>query len=354
MWAGSSRIHKALRAGAGRSAVDFKLARRVVTSVTSDSVEYRILRIAFLGRAYHLARNRDQSAGARISECSRDLHGSSSWAPKSRTISEPWSAAGRSPAGADWRLAVCVIVHSMTEESNGPGMDYFYSPHYQIHNSARLNHLASLGLPLAGRRVIEIGCGPGDHTGFFLQRGCSICAVDARQECIQAVQTRYPGVVTAAVDMNKPDALRGLGTFEIVYCYGLLYHLEDPNTGIANLASACSDLLLLESCVSAAGFEHVYHAEELAEDFTQSIRGLGCRPTRQWLFKSLQRHFPFVYQTRTQPNHPEFPLDWSTASDERGLIRIVLVASRQPLDNDLLSPSLLEQQEQFEEGWASK
>ena len=37
------------------------------------------------------------------------------------------------------------------------------------------------GLPLAGRKVLEAGCGPGDHTGFYLERGCSVDAVDARQ-----------------------------------------------------------------------------------------------------------------------------------------------------------------------------
>jgi SAM-dependent methyltransferase len=235
----------------------------------------------------------------------------------------------------------------MAENLVGPGMDYFYSPHYQTHNRARLNHLASLGLPLTGRKVLEVGCGPGDHTGFFLERGCSVYAVDARQECIQALRARYPSVMTAQVDVNTPDALRNLGRFEVVYCYGLLYHLEDPKTGIANMASVCSDLLLLESCVSARGSEHVYPAQELAEDFTQSIRGLGCRPTRQWLFKSLEQYFPFVYQTRTQPDHPEFPLNWSTTSNEQGLTRVVLVSSRSPLETAFLSPSLLEKQEQF-------
>jgi ubiquinone/menaquinone biosynthesis C-methylase UbiE len=237
----------------------------------------------------------------------------------------------------------------MTKNSAGPGMDYFYSPHYQRHNRARLSHLASLGLPLTGRKVLEAGCGPGDHTGFYLERGCSVYAVDARQECIAAVQARYPEVNIAQVDLNSANALRSLGQFEVVHCYGLLYHLEDPKTGIANMASVCSDLLLLESCVSGHGSEDVYPAHELAIDFTQSVHGLGCRPTRQWLFKTLEQYFPFVYQTRTQPNHPEFPLDWSTASDETGLIRIVLVASRTALDMPLLSPGLLEKQEQFVE-----
>ena len=131
----------------------------------------------------------------------------------------------------------------------------------------------------------------------------------------------------------------------MVHCYGLLYHLKDPKVGIANMASVCSDLLLLESCVSSRRSEEVYPAHELEQDFTQSVGGLGCRPTSQWLFKCLQQYFPFVYQTRTQPNHPEFPLDWATASDEQGLIRLVLVASRRALDMPLLSPGLLEKQE---------
>ncbi len=232
----------------------------------------------------------------------------------------------------------------MTNNASAPGMDYFYSPHYQAHNQARLSHLASLGLPLEGRRVLDVGSGPGDHTGFYLDRGCSVFAVDARPECLRAVQDRYPGIETAQIDLNTPNALTSLGSFEVVHCYGLLYHLEDPKSGIASMASVCSHLLLLESCVAARRSDEVVPAQEMAEDFTQALRGLGCRPARQWLFETLREYFPFVYQTRTQPNHPEFPLDWSSVTDEQGLIRIVLACSREPLQMPLLSPCLLEQQ----------
>src|SRR5579862_7365703 len=124
----------------------------------------------------------------------------------------------------------------MTKNCAGPGMDYFYSPHYQAHNRARLNHLASLGLPLHNRKVLEVGSGPGDHTGFYLQRGCSVCSVDVRQECLAALHARFPGVETAQVDLNTPRALQNLGRFELVHCYGLLYHLERPDIGIAEMA----------------------------------------------------------------------------------------------------------------------
>jgi SAM-dependent methyltransferase len=221
-------------------------------------------------------------------------------------------------------------------------MNYFYSAHYQAHNCARLLHLGSLGLPLQSRKVLEVGSGPGDHTGFYLERGCSVVAVDARQECIRALNARYACVQTAQVDMNMPNALGALGTFEVVHCYGLLYHLEDPLVGIASMAAVCEGLLLIETCVSTRVCDQVFPASEQPEDFTQSIRGRGCRPTRQWLFRALHRYFPFVYQTHTQPNHPEFPLDWSAASDENGLVRVVMIASRHALEVPVLNVALVE------------
>ena len=47
-------------------------------------------------------------------------------------------------------------------------LEEFHGPHYLKHNQRRQEHLATLGLPLAGRSVIEMGAGIGDHTEFFL------------------------------------------------------------------------------------------------------------------------------------------------------------------------------------------
>ncbi len=43
----------------------------------------------------------------------------------------------------------------------------FATDDYRRHNSRRLEHLATLGLDLAGRKVLEVGAGIGDHTSFF-------------------------------------------------------------------------------------------------------------------------------------------------------------------------------------------
>lgn len=227
------------------------------------------------------------------------------------------------------------------------GMAFFSSAPYQVHNMARLRHLASLNLPIAGR-VLEVGSGPGDHTGFYLERGCTMVSTDSREECLQELKARYPQVEVRVVDMNQPEVLDTLGVFDIIHCYGLLYHLEAPEPAIAAMSRVCSNLLLLETCVSPEAGRSVEPAIESLGDYTQAMSGRACRPTRAWVFDTLKKHFPFVYQTRTQPNHPEFPRDWRAIPEDHRLVRIVLVASRRPLDLPALSPVLLDVQEPLE------
>jgi SAM-dependent methyltransferase len=221
----------------------------------------------------------------------------------------------------------------------------FDTQHYQSHNAARLAHLASLGLPLSGRKVIEVGAGPGNHTTFYLERGCEVTITDGRPVCVKEAQARYPGVKVALADLNQPMCLASFGKFEVVHAYGVLYHLSRPDRAIESMAMACAGMLLLETCVSFGVGEEVNLVSEIADDPTQSCDGVGCRPTRGWVFGSVSKHFPFVYQTRTQPDHPEFPTDWS--APKPGLSRIVLVASREALSIPSLSPTILDRQEKF-------
>src|SRR5438132_1133035 len=83
---------------------------------------------------------------------------------------------------------------------------------------------SSLGLDIAGRTVLEVGAGIGDHTSFFLDRGCPVVATDVRPENLAILRRRYAGVDVRHLDLDAPDtAFRP--HVEIVYCYGTLYHL---------------------------------------------------------------------------------------------------------------------------------
>ena len=58
-------------------------------------------------------------------------------------------------------------------------------------NARRLEHLASLGLPIAGGEVLEVGAGIGDLTSFFLDRGCSVTAIQPRPENRACFASQY-------------------------------------------------------------------------------------------------------------------------------------------------------------------
>ena len=213
---------------------------------------------------------------------------------------------------------------------------YFQSEDYLRHNSKRLEHLASLHLDIAGKTVLELGAGIGDHTSFFLDRGCRVVSTDARDENLKILASRYPELETKHLDLNKPDS-SFIEKFDIVYSYGLLYHLHEPASALACMSNHCVGILLLETVVSFGSDDTIHLQAEDASDPTQAVAGRGCRPTRTWVFNTLKKHFRYVYIPTTQPNHEEFPTDWETPVLESGLLtRSIFIASREELTNPLL------------------
>ncbi len=212
-----------------------------------------------------------------------------------------------------------------------PPAAVFHAHFYLRHNARRLEHLASLGIPVRGCRVLEVGAGIGDHSHYFLDRGCRVTITEGRAENLEILRRRYPGEDVRLLDLEAPGAFPG-GPFEVVHCYGLLYHLSRPQEALDFLAAQCSGLLLLETCVSFGDGEAVHPVAEDRDNPSQAVSGTGCRPTRPWLLARLRERFPHVYVPATQPNHEEFPVDWQRPEEHRHpLKRAVFVASRTPL-----------------------
>jgi Methyltransferase domain len=210
----------------------------------------------------------------------------------------------------------------------------------------RQEHLASLGLDLVNRTVLEVGAGIGDHTGFFLDRGCKVLSTEGRPENLTVFRERWlrqfgwykniHNLEIAQLDVDHPPA-NFARTFEVVYCYGVLYHLEHPLTAIDFMARCCTSLLLLETSVSFGWEEKVIHAEEDRANVSQSIHGQGCHPSRPWIFSRLKERFEYVYMPVTQPWHEQFPTDWTSKVETPGQAqRAVFVASRQKLSSPML------------------
>jgi SAM-dependent methyltransferase len=205
----------------------------------------------------------------------------------------------------------------------------FLSPDAHEINQARQAHLASLGLDLDGKKVLEVGAGIGLHTPFFLKRGCDVTATDGRPQNVAEIARRLPGVRTALVDLETEGSLQRLGRFDVIYCYGLLYHLANPQGALTQLAGVCDGLLLVETAVSAGNHDELLLVQD-PEHFNQAVSGVGCRPTRLWVLNKLRETLGHSYIPRTQPNHIDFPENWRQPPVQL-MYRSIFVGARMPL-----------------------
>jgi hypothetical protein len=212
----------------------------------------------------------------------------------------------------------------------------FFEARYQMHNIARLSHLNSLNLELNGKKVLELGAGVGDHTLFYLYKGCDVMPIEGRQELCDFIAKRF-GIGAKKIDFEfESEKLTEYSNYDIVHCYGLLYHLSNPEEFL-KYACNTGNIFLLETCVSTDDAEDPINlVSESLTDATQAISGKGCRPTRKWLFDELSIYYPYVYCSITQPRHEEFPLDLRKKLSNGYLTRAIFIASNFEIYNPQL------------------
>lgn len=227
---------------------------------------------------------------------------------------------------------------------------FFHRLRYLRSNGRRLEHLASLGLDLYGKTVLDVGAGIGDLTSFFLDRDCTVTALEPRTENVEVFRARYTEdplwpqerlrIVQAGVfDMHEHD----IAPHQIVFCYGVFNEVEDPEGALASLSRGCAELLILESAVTSGPDRNedlIRFAARTIDDPTASITGGGCLPTRLWVVNRLRKYFPHVYMTRTQPFFDRYRSDWREPSTGRGHDRALFIASRRPLENASLTTEI--------------
>ena len=206
---------------------------------------------------------------------------------------------------------------------------------YQRFTARRLEHLSSLALPVWNRRVLELGGRQGDLTHFFTDRGCNVTLVEPRETNVVALRKKlslgylFPDARKVEIlAMDLEDSVPE-GTWDIVFCYGILYHLQEPERFLQRVAPLVSDFLLMETVVST----EIVDVNESAESDSMSFRGRARRLRREDVFNILKRLFPYAYVPITQPNHEQFEIDWAHQS---GNTRAIFIASQRPLSSTVM------------------
>ena len=115
-----------------------------------------------------------------------------------------------------------------------------FKPLHEI-NPLRLNWIDSIA-PLAGKRVLDIGCGGGILAEAMAQKGASVMGIDLADKPLKvaALHKLESGVPVDYECIGAEDlAARESGTFDVITCMEMLEHVPDP----ASTVRACAALV---------------------------------------------------------------------------------------------------------------
>jgi len=113
--------------------------------------------------------------------------------------------------------------------------------------------LRSFRIPddLTGKRVLDIGPWDGFYTFEMERRGAEVTAIDyVDLDTFRALHRAFRSRATyLRMDLYDLDVAK-IGTFDIVLCLGVLYHLKHPLLGLERLCALTRDVCIVDSFVS--------------------------------------------------------------------------------------------------------
>lgn len=83
---------------------------------------------------------------------------------------------------------------------------------------------------IAGKRVLEIGCGMGSHAALFARAGCELTAIDLTEVAVRRTRTRF-ALAGLAATIEQADASRlpfPDAAFDFIWSWGVIHHSVDP------------------------------------------------------------------------------------------------------------------------------
>lgn len=174
--------------------------------------------------------------------------------------------------------------------------------------------------------AVDAGCGVGFFSQTLAECGLYTSGFDARGENVEEARRRFPGIPFEQADVEAREISK-LGRFDLVLCFGLLYHLENPLQAIRNLGAITEKCLVLESmCLPDERCSLLLREEPWQDD--QSLTEMACYPSESSLVKMLYHAgFAKVYRLTPPPDHDDF-----RETLEHKQRRTVLVASYVPID----------------------
>ena len=112
---------------------------------------------------------------------------------------------------------------------------------YTLRGEVLARVLRDLGVDPRGKAVLDVGCGTGFFTGWYLARGAAVTGVDIAPVSIETLRARHPQARFILADVGEAPIE---GRFAVVNAMDVLYHITDDarwETAVRHLAAAVED-----------------------------------------------------------------------------------------------------------------
>src|SRR5262249_22733084 len=106
-----------------------------------------------------------------------------------------------------------------------PGLSLGYNRAcYELRREVLTRALARAGIDPRGRTVLDVGCGTGFFTAYYLARGARVAVLDIAPTSIERLRARHPDARFLLADVSEAPPE---GSFDVVNVFDVLYHITD-------------------------------------------------------------------------------------------------------------------------------
>ena len=101
---------------------------------------------------------------------------------------------------------------------------------------------------LAGKKVLDVGAGPGYWTFMLAEMGADVTAVDIDHHWVKKFQDNKPKDLDVVhMQVSVYELVSSLKKqYDVVISFALLHHVKEPLVALSNLCDMAKEMLLIE------------------------------------------------------------------------------------------------------------